>query len=76
MGDLQPLAGRAGLSAGTDRRGGGAEEDAVLHFGARVFLRGGVRAVEGRREGVNQFFYPRRILSFNSLSVRVTPFLR
>lgn len=52
MGDLQPLTGRAGLSAEADCRGGGGEEDAVLYLGAWVFLRGRVRAAEGRREGV------------------------
>ena len=52
MGDLQPLTGGAGLSAGADRRGGGAEEGELFHLGARVLLRGGVRAAEGRREGV------------------------
>jgi len=52
MGDLQSLAGGAGLSAEADRRGRGAEKDAVFYLGAWVFLRGGVRAAEGRREGV------------------------
>lgn len=53
MGDLQPLAGGAGLSTKADCRGRGAEEGAVHYLGARVLPRGGVRVTEGRREEVN-----------------------